>query len=181
MSEVSVADLVEYRDVEGYEGIYRVGSDGTVWSKYNSRKRLGDEWVLYDGWVDGGYRRVQLRGPAGIRFRNVHQLVAYAFLGNPPTAKHTVAHCNGTKLDNRLENLRWATMKEQHDDIRRHGTRQNSKGEKSPVSRLREHEVIEIRLLASCGLSQREIADRFRINQSTVSNIVARKRWSHVA
>ena len=50
----------------------------------------------------------------------VHWLVAIAFLGPPPSAKHTVDHIEKydgnwkrARADNRVENLRWATKSEQ--------------------------------------------------------------------
>ena len=43
--------------------------------------------------------------------RSVHRLVALAFLENEHN-KETVNHINGNKLDNKLENLEWATQKE---------------------------------------------------------------------
>lgn len=42
----------------------------------------------------------------------VHRLVADAFIPNPDN-KATVDHINRNKIDNRVENLRWATMLEQ--------------------------------------------------------------------
>lgn len=43
----------------------------------------------------------------------VHQLVAYVFLGFPPTMLHTVDHINSEARDNRVDNLRWASLSEQ--------------------------------------------------------------------
>ena len=43
----------------------------------------------------------------------LHQLIAQAFIPNPDN-KPTVDHINRIKTDNRIENLRWATIKEQN-------------------------------------------------------------------
>jgi len=44
-----------------------------------------------------------------------HRMVAQCFIPNPEN-KPTVDHINGDRRDNRIENLRWATWKEQQDN-----------------------------------------------------------------
>lgn len=42
----------------------------------------------------------------------VHRIVAFAFLGDPPTEKHVVDHIDTNRQNNRPENLRWTTKLE---------------------------------------------------------------------
>jgi HNH endonuclease/NUMOD4 motif len=69
-----------------------------------------------------GYYRVRLQHEGSEYSRFVHNLVCRAFHGHPPTTKHQAAHWDGNKTDNRVDNLRWATPKENGQDKVRHGT-----------------------------------------------------------
>lgn len=42
----------------------------------------------------------------------IHRIVAYAFLGEPPTIQHIVDHLDTNRQNNRPENLRWLTKLE---------------------------------------------------------------------
>jgi len=53
------------------------------------------------------------------------------------------------------------------------------KGERVPTAKLTEGDVREIRALKG-SLTQRAIAVRFAVDQSTVSDIVRRKNWRHI-
>lgn len=65
-----------------------------------------------------GYLRATLSVNDCQKTFGIHRLVAMAFIPNPDT-KPTVNHINEIKSDNRVENLEWATYREQNV----HGTR----------------------------------------------------------
>lgn len=81
--------------------IFRVSNKGRV-ENYRGRKTFGS---LHED----GYMSISL---AGQRFF-VHRLIALAFLGSPPSSRHSVDHIDHNRANNQAENLRWATQSEQ--------------------------------------------------------------------
>ena len=104
---------IEYRFIEGTDNKAIVTSDGRVFKRYvvskKEKKPVGwSEFREVKPWSNG-YLQVFLSGSRKAAL--VHRLVAEAFIPNPEN-KPCVDHINGNKLDNRVENLRWATNKE---------------------------------------------------------------------
>ena len=102
-----------WKDVLNYEGIYIISSKGRVKSldRYDSggRKRTGK--ILSAGNNKEGYKLVTLAKNGKLKTFKVHRLVAEAFIPNPDN-KPEVDHINTIRYDNRAENLRWVTRKE---------------------------------------------------------------------
>jgi hypothetical protein len=93
----------EWRMIPGFYD-YFVSSNGRVFSL----KRFTFLRLSHDA---KGYMVVNLKWNDINYVRKVHRLVALAFLKNPDS-KRSVDHINNLKNDNRLENLRFATAKE---------------------------------------------------------------------
>lgn len=91
----------------GYADIY-ASHDGEIWSAKTGT--LKAQRSTANG---KGYKAIWLWENGRDRERRVHRLVILAFHGNPPSPGHTPDHINRDRTDNRAENLRWATPKEQ--------------------------------------------------------------------
>jgi len=103
--------LIEQFDKE-LEVIYKnenyiVRDNGTVLRKQkpNKRKRPLDEQ-----WTFG--KQDKQKGYMYIASHPIHRIVAYAFLGTPPSKEYVVDHIDTNKCNNRPENLRWVTRLE---------------------------------------------------------------------
>ena len=126
----------------------------------------------------GLYAHVYLHGKAGKRHISIHRLVALAFLGEPPSRAHQVAHNDGNPRNNHYTNLRYATPRENNADKIRHGTL--PRGEKAGPSRFTATMVRQVRVLAAKEVPQEIIAEIFETSQSHIGRIVRKELWGHV-
>lgn len=94
----------EWRAVVGYEGWYSVSNLGRV-------RRDANGYIRKPVVTRTGYLVLNLcKGSRDSTRRHfVHTLVAEAFIGSRPTIEHGINHRNTIKIDNRPENLEWAT------------------------------------------------------------------------
>jgi hypothetical protein len=106
-----------------------------------------------------------------------HILVCEAWHGVRPTPEHQVRHRDGTKTNNRPDNLCWGTAKENHSDRWDHGT--YPIGETHPRSILTANHAREIKWRVGMGQSNPEIARMMGapINRSRVNDIRRGKAW----
>ncbi len=105
--------MVNWKDVVGYEGLYRVSDTGLVMSVRRNR-------LMSLGTSRQGYRTCAISRDGKPRRYMVHRLVLEAFVGPCPEGMETL-HRNDISGDNRLENLRWGTHAENIEDMKRNG------------------------------------------------------------
>lgn len=104
----------EWKDIDGYDGIYQVSSAGRIRSKSRRvHNYMKPGRYLRQNQKPNGYLYVGLVKPDGTvsKHEYVHRLVAQAFIPNPEGLAQ-VNHKNHDKTDNRTENLEWVTPQE---------------------------------------------------------------------
>ena len=104
----------------------------------------------------------------------VHRLVAIAFLPNPEH-KETVNHKNLKKDDNSVNNLEWATQKENNRHARDNGAFQMTETMKEAITRgfrLSRDQVREIRRKYASGERQCKLADEYGVSRAQICRTV---------
>lgn len=106
-----------WKDVKGYEGIYKVSNKGRLLRTERVIKRkngspLPIKTKITIGTKDStGYRRVTLMKNGKEQITRMHRIVAENFIANPNNLPQ-VNHIDGNKLNNEYTNLEWVTGKQ---------------------------------------------------------------------
>ena len=95
---------MEFVDIEGYEGLYKINRLGDVVSVKRGI-------VLKSNLGIRGYKRVCLYKDGKKNFYKIHRLIMLHFIPNPNNLE-CVDHINRIKTDNRIENLRWVSKRD---------------------------------------------------------------------
>ena len=137
--------------------------------------KSGDCWI-WTGYTDrAGYGRTH----GG---RLAHRTMWGMIHGHVPDGKCVLHRCDVRNCVNPAH-LFLGTQAENVADMDAKGRRFRgpvNQGAKNHFATLNETDVRLIFLLREKGLTQKEIAKRFGISQSTVSTIINRKTWKHI-
>lgn len=116
-------------------------NDRVIISKKYYIKRDGKVYRIKDDTefvptINRGYYKIHIKG---IKTTLLHRIIAEAFIPNPEN-KPCIDHINHNTLDNRVENLRWCTVKENNDNKKKQlpiGLRSQDVENKHEYNRLR--------------------------------------------
>ena len=164
--------MVIWKDVKGFEGLYKVSNEGVLFSTPRQHTKGG---VVKRIRTYQGYEKYNLYKDGKMYLKRVHRLFAEHFIPNPEN-KPYINHIDGNPLNNTLDNLEWVTQKENVQHAIRTGL-MNVNGENNPSAKLTDQEVLEIRDLYKHKVyNQREIGEIYGVYQQHVSAIVLNKR-----
>ena len=150
---------------------YDITTCGRVWSVVSNKflkATLAKNGYYYHSLMKNGKRY----------YRPIHRLLLETFVGKCPKGMEC-CHNNGVKTDNRLENLRWDTTKNNSADSKVHGTR--IVGESKHNAKLTERDVRTIIYTWRTNLfTQQKIADMYNMSVSHINGIIHKKYWKHL-
>lgn len=96
--------MEKWKDVCGYEGLYKISNYRRVYSCYKHR-------ILSSSDKTGWYLSVGLSKNGKLKTHRIHRLVAEHFLENPNNL-NVVNHKDMNKQNNNYKNLEWVTTRE---------------------------------------------------------------------
>lgn len=130
---------------------------------------------LRAGTTRGGYLRfAYLEGAKQINV-SIHSAVLAAFVGPRPDGMH-VAHLDGNVTNNRLENLIYATPKENHAHRVMHGT--DTKGSRNGRAKMTEE--VALAIYAQPEVLSDDLAIRYGVSRESVQHVRYGHTWTHV-
>lgn len=125
-----------------------------------------------------GYLRSRICTNSGKKkLEYLHRIIAITFIGPVPN-KMQVCHNDGSKDNNKVENLRYDTVSGNHADKNIHGTA--SKGEMNPNHKLKAGEVALIKKLRRHGYTCKFVGKMFNVKQLLISRITRGIFWGWV-
>lgn len=177
--------IEEWRNIREFEGWYQVSNDGKIRSLdrdiIDGRKIKGK---LLKQYVDEqGYKRVRLcRG--GKHFnKQVHRLVADAFIPNPFNLP-VINHVDENPGNNRVENLEWCTVKYNVNyGHRAERYAAKTQGESHYMHKLTEEDVINIRKEYKRGVKgfgTESLGKKYGVHRMTIKALLEGKSWKHI-
>lgn len=176
-----------WEPIKGYEGIYEVSNKGRVKSLDREVWKNGNRNSFYKTTIKGRILKPKLtnfgyyeHGLSNGKKRDmshfrVNRLVAEAFIENPEN-KPQVHHIDHNKLNNCVDNLVWATAKENVQAAFTAGVAKGGfkKGKQHHCGKLSDTEVLEIRKIGN-SISRKELAKNFNISLPHLCDILNNK------
>ena len=181
--EVCAMMVEEWRDIEGFEGLYQASSHGRICSvdRYVERsdKRIcfckGRILSNFQG-TTCNYLSVQLSKNNKPSKHLIHRLIAKAFLGLIDETDLEVNHKDGNRHNNCVSNLEIVTHQANIEHSRTMGLKDDY-GEKHVRAKLTNEQATEVRLMWKRGIKQKDIADLLGVSKQVINCVVNNKTY----
>ena len=170
-----------------YDGYYEVSNLCRIKMlprllRHSKGMRVSKEKIV-TGTNAHGYKVVSFKKDGIKKMKNIHVLVAEAFIYNPSPEKFKIInHLNSDRADNRVENLEWCDHSRNAKHAIEAGKLKVTMGSSRSTAILNEDKVLAIKLLYKTGkFSHWKLANMFDIGKTTIQGIINGTKWAHVA
>jgi len=176
--------MAKWKNIPGFSR-YKVSDTGIVKSI--------DSYILYSNGVKHFYKGKKLKpfidpdGYESVSLRSdekksktffIHVLVLTSFVGSRPKNKPHCRHLDGNSRNNVIGNLKWGTVKRNHEDREKHG--KTARGDFHGKAIKTNVEIKKLKLDIKKGLSNNEIMSKYNVTRSYVHDIRHERSWSHI-
>ena len=166
-------DGEEWRDIEGYEGLYQVSSCGRVKSFQRGTIKILKPSLAYRYY---SYLFVRLNKNKKRAVSLIHSLVCKTFVNNTDK-KLWVDHADGNKFNNHVSNLRWVTPAENARYAVILGAKKS--GEDNYLAQLTNQQARYVRENPQ-SLTRKQLAEMFGVSEGLIKNVRNGKTYKNV-
>jgi hypothetical protein len=158
--------MEQWRDIIGYEGLYKISSFGRVLSLHRPNLIINNPELIIKPFIKkNGYLQINLSKIGNKRKFYIHRLVAIHFIPFIPQMEH-VNHLDGNKTNNNVYNLEWTNIKLNNQHMYKTGLK------KVKISK-ELHRVIKERV-KNCE-SPLDLAKEYNVHFSTIYRVLKDK------
>ena len=165
--------MEEWKDIEGYEGIYQISSHGRVKSLPRKviNNKCSKERILKLSTDKRGVNRITLHKNNKMKTFQVHRLVATAFLDNPNNLP-CINHKDENPSNNKVENLEWCTREYNNN----YGSRNSRISKFTKGSNNHNSKKVECTTTKEIFSCMTEAANKYNVSQAHITHCCQGKR-----
>ena len=144
------------------------------------------EGKLLSGSLTTGYRTLNLHRPGNKGTLYIHREIAKLFLKKRSPKFKYVIHANHNKLDNHLQNLRWATLEEMIEHQQSSPAKiayKEKQANRTTGLKLTARQVRKIKTILSDkdrNITIRQLAGKYGVSEMTMYRIKSGENWARI-
>ena len=162
---------------------YAISSLGRIVSY---REDIFKEGKILKGSLTTGYRTLNLHRPGNKGTLYLHREMGKLFLEKKSVSRKYVIHLNYDKLDNRVKNLRWATLEEMIDHQQNspakisYKQKQANRTEGLKLSAAKVRKIKNILNSKKRTVTIRQLAMNYGVSEMTIYRIKSGENWGRI-
>lgn len=162
---------------------YAVSTHGRIAS---FKKDVLEDGKLLNGSLTTGYRTLNLHRPGHKGTLYIHRELAKLFMKRPSPKHKYVVHINHNKLDNRIKNLRWATLEDMIGHQQKSPAKIAYKKKQASRDTGLKLNAVQVRRIKdqlnnkNRKVTIKQLADKYSVSEMTMYRIKSGENWGRV-